>query len=56
MRISVIRYLIKEGIRSMFKNKKSTFASIGTMWATMLIFGLFFLIGENLNNEIKREK
>lgn len=49
MRISVIRYLIKEGIRSMFKNKKSTFASIGTMCATMLIFGLFFLIGENLN-------
>lgn len=33
----------------MFKNKKSTFASIGTMCATMLIFGLFFLIGENLN-------
>ena len=49
MRISVINYLIKEGIHSMFKNKKSTFASIGTMCATMLIFGLFFLIGENLN-------
>lgn len=34
----------------MFKNKKSTFASIGTMCATMLIFGMFFLIGENLNS------
>ena len=50
MRISVIRYLIKEGIRSIFKNKKSTFASIGTMCATMLIFGFFFLFGENLNS------
>ena len=56
MRISVIKYLIKEGIRSIFKNKKSTFASIGTMCATMLIFGFFFLIGENLNAVMEQIK
>ena len=38
----------------MFKNKKSTFASIGTMCATMLIFGLFFLIGENINTVMEQ--
>ena len=49
MRINVINYLIGEGIRNLFKNKKSTMSSLMIMCATMLIFGLFFVIGENLN-------
>ena len=49
MRFNVMSYLIKEGISNLFKNKKSTMSSLMIMCATMLIFGLFFVIGENLN-------
>lgn len=49
MRYNVLGYLISEGFRNVFKNKKSTGASLMIMCATMLIFGLFFLIGENIN-------
>ncbi len=49
MRFNVISYLIGEGFRNTFKNKKSTISSLTIMCATMLIFGLFFIIGENIN-------
>lgn len=53
MRFNVINYLIGEGIRNLFKNKKSTMSSLMIMCATMLIFGLFFVIGENINAFVK---
>ena len=53
MRYSILGYLIKEGIRSVFKNKKATLASLGTMCATMFIFGIFFALGENINHFVK---
>lgn len=49
MRYSTIGYLLSEGFKNVFKNKKSTFASLGIMCATMFIFGIFFAIGENVN-------
>ena len=49
VRFNVINYLIREGLKNLFKNKKSTMSSLMTMCATMLIFGLFFVIGENIN-------
>ena len=53
MGYNVIGYLIGEGFKNFFKNKKSTGASLMIMCATMLIFGLFFLIGENVNYMLK---
>lgn len=53
MRYNVFGYLIGEGFRNVFKNKKSTGASLMIMCATMLIFGLFFVIGENVNHMVK---
>ena len=53
MRFNVINYLIGEGIRNLFKNKKSTISSLMIMCATMLVFGLFFIIGENINAFVK---
>ena len=50
MKYSIFGYLLGEGFRNVFKNKKSTGASLMIMCATMLIFGLFFLIGENVNH------
>lgn len=54
MRYNVITYLIGEGFKSTFKQKKMTSASIIIMCATMFIFGLFFAIGENVNSIIKQ--
>lgn len=52
MKYNVIGYFLSEGFRNVFKNKKSTFSCLGVMCATMLIFGLFFTIGENINNAV----
>ena len=49
MRFNVMSYLIGEGFSNLFKNKKSTMSALMIMCATMLIFGLFFVIGENIN-------
>ena len=53
MKYNVINYFLTEGIKNVFKNKKSTISCLGVMCATMLIFGLFFTIGKNINNWIK---
>ena len=53
MRYNVLTYLIGEGFANVFKNKKQAFTSIGTMCLTMLIFGIFFVIGENFNHFIE---
>ena len=53
MKYNVLNYLFKEGFRSVFKNKKATLASLGTMCATMFIFGIFFALGENINFFVK---
>ena len=53
VRYNVLSYLVGEGFRNVLKNKKSTGASLMIMCATMLIFGLFFLIGENVNYMVK---
>ena len=49
VKYNIFGYLVGEGFRNFFKNKKSTAASIIIMCATMFIFGIFFLIGENVN-------
>lgn len=50
MRYNVVSYLLGEGFRNVFKNKKSTMSSVMIMCATMIIFGVFFVIGENINS------
>ena len=53
MRYNILTYHIGEGIRNLFNNKKSTVASLCIMMATMLMFGIFFIIGENINHIMK---
>ena len=53
MKHSIFGYLLGEGFRNVFHNKKSSGASLAIMCATMLIFGLFFIIIENLNNAVE---
>ncbi len=50
MKYNILSYLVGEGFRNVLKNKKSTGASLMIMCATMIIFGVFFMIGENINH------
>ena len=52
MKHNVFGYLLGEGFRNVFHNKKSSGASLAIMCATMLIFGVFFVIVENINNMV----
>lgn len=53
MKYNVINYLIGEGFRNVLKNKKSTAASLIIMCLSMLVFGIFFIIGENINHMVE---
>ena len=50
MKYNILGYLIGEGFSNVFKNKKSTGASLMIMCATMIIFGIFLILGENINH------
>lgn len=59
MKYNILGYLIGEGFGNVFKNKKSTGASLMIMCATMIIFGIFLILTQNINNfvdEIKAEQ
>ena len=53
VRYSIFGYLIGEGFRNVFKNKKSTIASLVIMCATMFVFGIFFAVSHNVNHITK---
>jgi len=53
VRYNIFGYLIGEGFRNVFKNKKSSIASLVIMCATMFVFGIFFMVGENVNHLTK---
>lgn len=50
MKFNTIGYLIGEGLRNTFKNKKSTLSAMLVMCISMLMFGFFFIIGENVDH------
>lgn len=59
MKYNIFGYLIGEGFSNTFKNKKSTGASLMIMCATMIIFGIFLMLSENINHfvdDIKSEQ
>ena len=59
MKYNILGYLIGEGFSNTFKNKKSTGASLMIMCATMIIFGIFLMVSENINHfvdDIKSEQ
>ncbi|MBP3801688.1 MAG: permease-like cell division protein FtsX [Clostridia bacterium] len=53
MKYSRLGYFIGEGFGNVFKNKKSTMASLMIMCATMIVFGIFLILGENINYIVK---
>ena len=55
MKYNILGYLVGEGFSNVFKNKKSTGASLMIMCATMIIFGVFLILGENINHFVKED-
>ncbi len=51
--ISVFFYSVKQGLKSMRKNRMFTLASIGTMAACLFLFGIFYFIVSNFNHMVK---
>ena len=56
MKYNIFGYLIGEGFGNVFQNKKSTGASLMIMCATMIIFGIFLILGENINHFVDQVK
>ena len=59
VKYNVMSYLIGEGFRNVLKNKKSTGAALTIMCMAMFMFGLFFILGENVNyvmNQVEAEQ
>ena len=53
VKYNTIGYLIGDGFRNVLKNKKSAASCLIIMCAAMLIFGIFFVIGENVSHIMK---
>lgn len=53
MKINSFFYAMKQGVRSIFKNKWYSLASIATIGACLLLFGVFFGILANFNHIVK---
>ena len=53
MKYNILGYLVGEGFSNVFKNKKSTIASLVIMCATMIIFGIILIWGENINHFVE---
>lgn len=49
MKFNSFTYLVSEGFKNVFKNKKASMASLITMICAMIMFGIFFVLGENAN-------
>ena len=53
MRISTFFYTLKQGIINIFRNKWFSLASVATISACLLLFGLFYAIVANFNNIVR---
>lgn len=54
MSINILKYYLVDGTKNLFKNKRSTFASIVIMSFTLLLFGIFLIMAKNLNKYAKQ--
>jgi len=56
MKIRTARYIIKEGIKNTYKNKLMSLASISIVTASLVLFGIFWLMVTNLNHNAETLK
>lgn len=53
MKINTFFYTFKQGVRSIFKNKWYSLASVATIGACLFLFGVFFAIIVNIQNIVQ---
>ena len=53
MRLSTLFYLMKQGLKNIYRNKMFSLASIATMTACIFLFGVFFSLGLNFRHIVK---
>ena len=59
VKYNIVGYLISEGFSNLLKNKKSTWAALTIMCMSMFMFGIFFVLGENINyvaDQVEKEQ
>ena len=54
MRYNSFSYLINEGFKNIIKNGKASISSMVTMICAMILFGVFFSIGENIEHAMSQ--
>ena len=54
MKLRTFRYSMKEGIKSLYRNKAFTMASIATIVACLFLFGVFYFVISNVKNVVKQ--
>jgi len=53
MKIRTVHYVLKQGAINVYRNKLMTLASVSTVAASLLIFGIFLFLAINLNYNMK---
>lgn len=53
MKIRTAKYIFREGLLNSYRNKLMSLASISTITASLVIFGIFLLVSLNLNNVVE---
>src|SRR5574344_1969120 len=54
MRISTFFYILRQGIRNIFRNKWYSLASVATIATCLFLFGIFYSILINFDNIVKK--
>ncbi|WP_426350117.1 permease-like cell division protein FtsX [Alloiococcus sp. CFN-8] len=52
MRFSSIKYFMSDAFKSIWRNRTISLASVATVAATLFIFGVFLLVGLNINEAV----
>lgn len=56
MKIRTTKYIIKEGMLNTYRNKLMSLASLSIVTASLIIFGMFYIVTANLDNNVKELK
>ncbi|MBE5935571.1 MAG: ABC transporter permease [Lachnospiraceae bacterium] len=54
MKLRTFKYSVKEGVKSLYRNKAFTLASVGTIVACLFLFGVFYFLISNITNIVKQ--
>lgn len=53
MKVSTLKYCVKQGVKNIYRNRLFTAASIGTIAASLFLFGIFYFVAANVNYTIQ---